>query len=90
MLALDQSSVSYHVLGPLFFGSSNDLVDRFLFADDPLSVSIDFSRSHIWDASSVAVLDAITTKYRDRGASVIFSGLDQLSSDFHSRLSNCV
>jgi SulP family sulfate permease len=89
VLAADQSSVSYHVVGPLFFGSSNDLVDRFSFADDPPSVTIDFSRSHIWDASSVAALDAIATKYRNRGASVVFSGLDQISCDFHARLSNC-
>jgi SulP family sulfate permease len=37
-------------------------------------------------ASSVAALDAIETKYRDRGAAVTFAGLDPRSSSFHQRL----
>ena len=40
-----------------------------------------------WDASSVAALDSIETKYRDHGATVTFTGLDQRSSSFHQRLS---
>ena len=33
----------------------------------PTDVVIDLSRSHIWDASTVASLDAITTKYAAQG-----------------------
>ena len=51
--------------GELFFASSNDLVYQFDYAGDPDHVVIDMSAAHIWDASSVAALDAITTKYAD-------------------------
>ena len=82
----DGLSVRYDVHGPLFFGSSNDLVERFSYGDDPRSVAIDLTHSQIWDASSVAALDSIQTKYREVGASVTFTGLDPRSSAFHARL----
>lgn len=82
----DGQSVRYSVHGPLFFGSSNDLVERFSYGDDPKRVAIDLTHSQIWDASSVAALDAIETKYREHGATVTFTGLDQRSTSFHERL----
>ncbi|MFQ4150225.1 SulP family inorganic anion transporter [Arthrobacter sp. LAPM80] len=82
----DGASVQYEVLGPLFFGSSNDLVDQFSYADDPAAVTIDLSRAQIWDASSVAALDSIETKYRHHGATVTITGLDERSTRFHRRL----
>lgn len=85
-LSPDGSTVTYAVHGPLFFGSSNDLFERFDYGNDPSTVLIDFSASQIWDASTVAALDAIETKYRQHGASVRFIGLDQRSLDFHGRL----
>jgi sulfate permease, SulP family len=83
----DGQSVRYEVHGPLFFGSSNDLVDRFEYASDPQSVTIDFSRSQIWDASTVAALDSIEVKYRHHDIAVQFTGLDERSRAFHARLS---
>jgi SulP family sulfate permease len=82
----DGTSVHYNVHGPLFFGSSNDLVERFSYGADPKRVLIDLTHSQIWDASSVAALDSIETKYREHGATVTFSGLDQRSFSFHQRL----
>src|SRR6267378_1416977 len=70
----------------LFFGSSNDLVERFSYGEDPKRVLIDLTHSQIWDASSVAALDSIETRYRDHGATVTFTGLDQRSTSFHRRL----
>jgi len=85
-VADDGESVRYTVTGPLFFGSSNDLVDRFAYSDDPSAVVIDLGRAQIWDASTVAALDSIETKYRDHGATVAIEGLDERSSGFHRRL----
>jgi SulP family sulfate permease len=85
-LSPDGLSVRYDVHGPLFFGSSNDLVERFSYGEDPRSVAIDLTHSQIWDASTVAALDSIQTKYRGHGASVTFTGLDPRSSAFHARL----
>ncbi|WP_165310866.1 hypothetical protein [Microbacterium protaetiae] len=47
---------------------------------------IDLSDSHIWDASSVAALDAIQTKYAAHGATVELIGLNAHSRMFHGRL----
>ena len=59
----DGSTRIYSVHGELFFASSNDLVGQFDYAGDPDTVVIDMTHAHVWDASSVAALDAITTKY---------------------------
>lgn len=85
-LTENDSTALYEIHGPLFFGSSNDLVESFSYAEDPKTVIIDFSRSQIWDASTVATLDSIETKYRQHGVSVRFIGLDHRSSEFHGRL----
>ncbi|MGO1770736.1 MAG: SulP family inorganic anion transporter, partial [Microbacterium sp.] len=83
----DGESVRYTVDGELFFASSNDLTTQFEYADDPGSVVIDMSRSHVWDASSVAALDAIVHKYRAHGAEVEITGMNEASGAFHGRLS---
>ncbi|MFD3656876.1 SulP family inorganic anion transporter [Streptomyces sp. NPDC058620] len=80
-------TVVYAVTGELFFASSNDLVGRFDYAADADHVVIDLSAAHIWDASSVAALDAIQAKYAQRGKTVEITGLNDLSADLHARLS---
>ncbi len=85
-LSDDGRAVRYDIHGPLFFGSSNDLFERFSYAVDPAVVTVDLTHSQIWDASSVAALDSIETKYREHGALVTFTGLDERSSVFHGQL----
>jgi sulfate permease, SulP family len=80
-------TVVYRVSGELFFASSNDLVYQFDYVDDPRNIVIDMSGSHIWDASTVAALDAITTKYHAKGKHVEIVGLNQDSAERHERLS---
>ncbi|MEV0371686.1 SulP family inorganic anion transporter [Streptomyces sp. NPDC050636] len=82
----DGSQVVYAVTGELFFASSNDLVARFNYKDDPDDVVVDLSDAHIWDASSVAALDAIQTKYKQRGKKVTVIGLNQPSAAMHDKL----
>jgi len=77
----------YTVDGELFFASSNDLTTQFDYTRDPDHVVIDMSRSHVWDASTVAALDAITTKYEKLGTSVRLEGMNDATSRFHGRLS---
>ncbi|MFJ8973267.1 SulP family inorganic anion transporter [Streptomyces anulatus] len=83
----DRTTVVYRVTGELFFASSNDLVSRFDYAGDPDRVVVDLSSAHIWDASSVAALDAIRTKYAQRGKTVEITGLNGPSARLHDRLS---
>ncbi|MFD3735772.1 SulP family inorganic anion transporter [Streptomyces sp. NPDC058632] len=82
----DGKQVVYSVTGELFFASSNDLVYQFDYKDDPDDVVIDLSGTHVWDASSVAALDAIETKYAQRGKKVTIVGLNEPSADMHQRL----
>jgi SulP family sulfate permease len=101
--------IRYDVVGPLFFGSSNDLVEHFSYGEDAghaatqaahaarreeavagsgpeASVLVDLSRASVWDASSVAALDSVETKFAAHGLAVEFVGLDERSGSFHGRL----
>lgn len=77
----------YMVAGELFFASSNDLTTLFDYTRDPELVVIDMTESHIWDASTVAALDAIVTKYKRYGKTVKLVGMDEDTTIFHKRLS---
>ena len=76
----------YIVDGELFFASSNDLTTQFDYSGDPERVVIDMTRSHVWDASTVAALDAIVTKYERLGKSVTIEGLNDTAAALHRRL----
>ncbi|WP_430332034.1 SulP family inorganic anion transporter [Rhodococcus sp. ACT016] len=78
---------TYRVSGELFWASSNDLIHRFDYADDPDSVVIDLSGADVWDASTVATLDAVQHKYAVRGKDVRIVGLDGSSLNRLERLS---
>lgn len=82
----DEDTRVYAVHGELFFASSNDLVTQFDYVGDPPNVVIDLSESHIWDASTVAALDAIETKYAAKGKHVTITGLNDASAARHERL----
>lgn len=79
--------VRYRISGPLFFASSSGLADRFSYADDPPEVVIDLAQAQIWDASSVAELDAVQARYRALDTSTSITGLDDRSTTFHGRIS---
>jgi SulP family sulfate permease len=81
-----RTTAVYRVTGELFFASSNDLYTQFAYADDPAHVVIDLTDSHVWDASTVAALDATSTKYARRGTSVEIVGLNASSAERHGRL----
>ena len=79
-------AVLYTVRGELFFASSNDLTTLFEYSDDPENVVIDLTESHIWDASTVAALDTIQTKYESLGKIVYFKGMNDFSQLLHDKL----
>jgi SulP family sulfate permease len=75
----------YSVHGALFFASSNELHTEFDYAGDPHNVVIDLTGARVWDASTVAALDAITHKYEKRGKKVEIVGLTGHSADRFDR-----
>jgi len=83
----DADTRVYAVRGALFFASSNDLVGQFDDAGDPAHVVIDLSDAQIYDSSTVAGLDSIELRYRQRGKDVRIVGLDGPSRAWHTRLS---
>lgn len=86
VLDADGSTKTYRVRGQLFFASSNDLTVQFDYAHDPSRVVIDLTEAHVWDASTVAALDAITTRYAARGTEVSITGLNEDSRHRHDTL----
>jgi SulP family sulfate permease len=76
----------YEVNGELFFASSNDLYTQFDYVEDPNSVVIDLYNSHLWDASTIASLDAITAKYAKYGKTVEIEGLNAASLKMRERM----
>jgi SulP family sulfate permease len=83
----DEDTRVYAVRGPLFFASSNDLVNQFDYVGDPQHVVIDLSASQIYDSSTVAALDSIELKYRQKGKDVQIVGLNAPSQAWHGPLS---
>ena len=82
----DDGQRVYAVRGELFFASSNDLVYQFDYAGDPDDVVIDMTNAHVWDASTVATLDAIRHKYATKGKTVTIVGMNPDSTERHDRL----
>jgi SulP family sulfate permease len=76
----------YRVEGQVFFATANALGEGFDFREALDHVTIDVSRAHIWDISSVAALDMIVLKFRREGAEVEIVGLNQASETLVDRL----
>ncbi|MEM7522012.1 MAG: SulP family inorganic anion transporter [Pseudomonadota bacterium] len=77
---------TYTIEGQLFFASSEDFMKAFDFKEAPEKVTIDLSRAHIWDISSVAALDMAMLKFRREGAEVEIIGLNEASETIVDRL----
>ena len=76
----------YAVIGELFFASSNDLVYQFDYADDPRRRRHRPLRRPLWDASTVAALDAIEHQVRQQGQARTIVGMNEASAERHERL----
>ena len=76
----DENTRVYAVKGLLFFASSNDLYMQFDYLNDPHNIIIDLTQSQIYYSSTVAALDAIVFKYRNKGKNVEIVGLNDASA----------
>ncbi|WP_108683323.1 SulP family inorganic anion transporter [Methyloceanibacter sp. wino2] len=70
---------TYVIEGQLFFASAEDFMAAFDFKEALERVTIDVSRAHIWDVSSVAALDMAVLKFRREGAEVKIVGMNKAS-----------
>jgi SulP family sulfate permease len=77
---------TYTVEGQIFFASAEDFTAAFDFKEALDKVTIDVSRAHIWDISSVQALDMIILKFRREGAEVQLVGMNNASETIVDRL----
>ncbi|MGB0381267.1 MAG: SulP family inorganic anion transporter [Alphaproteobacteria bacterium] len=77
---------TYTIVGQLFFASSETFMASFDFKEALEHVTIDLSRAHIWDISSVTALDMAVLKFRREGAEVEIIGLNEASETIVDRL----
>ena len=76
----------YAVHGELFFASTNDLVHAFDYDSvQAKRVEIDLSGARIWDTSAVVALDAVVTKFAERGITAELVGLNRHAEALHGK-----
>ncbi|MEP4559572.1 MAG: SulP family inorganic anion transporter [Nitratireductor sp.] len=85
-LSADGRHRAYVVEGQLFFASAEDFMAAFDFKETLEKVTIDVSRAHIWDISSVSALDMAVLKFRRDGADVEIVGMNEASETLVDRL----
>jgi SulP family sulfate permease len=74
----------YKINGPLFFGSADGFNELFDINNDPEAIIIDFAGSRVADQSALQAIEAVATKYEEKGKSI---QLRHLTHDCHSLLS---
>ncbi|MBV0890336.1 SulP family inorganic anion transporter [Paracoccus sp. Z118] len=77
---------TYVIEGQLFYASVEDFMAGFDFREAVERVTIDVSRAHIWDISSVQALDTAVLKFRRDGAEVDVTGMNEASATIVDRL----
>ncbi|AWA46810.1 MULTISPECIES: SulP family inorganic anion transporter [Acinetobacter] len=70
----------YDLKGQIFFSSSEKFMQGFNFQEPISKVIIDLTHSHIWDVTSVAMLDSVVNKFQKNGVNVTVRGLNEASS----------
>ena len=75
----DGRNRTYVVEGQVFFASADKFLHSFDFKEALEKVTIDLSKAHIWDISSVSALDTVVMKFRREGAEVEINGLNEAS-----------
>ncbi|MGR3199434.1 MAG: SulP family inorganic anion transporter, partial [Paracoccus sp. (in: a-proteobacteria)] len=86
VLSTDGRSRTYVIEGQMFYGSVEDFMAAFDFSEALDHVTIDVSRAHIWDISSVQALDMAILKFRRDGAEVELVGMNEASETLVDRL----
>ena len=70
---------TYHVVGQVFFNSSDKFISYFDFKEAVDKIIINVKRAHFYDITAVAALDKVVIKLRREGADVKLIGLNRAS-----------
>ena len=85
-LTEDGEARTYFVEGNLFFVSAGQFARSFNFREAVAQVTIDLTKAHFWDITSVAALDKVVLKFRQDGALVDVVGLNEASATLVERV----
>ncbi|TCB46927.1 SulP family inorganic anion transporter [Acinetobacter terrestris] len=77
---LNQSTRHYTISGQIFFSSSDKFFQFFDFKENISKVEIDLTHAHIWDITSVNMLNTVVQKFKDQNIQVTVVGLNEASS----------
>lgn len=78
---LDGTCRLYGLHGQIFFSSSEKFMQGFDFKENVKDVIIDLTHAHIWDVTSVAMLDSVISRFQKNGVSVTVHGLNEASTN---------
>ncbi len=76
---------TYSIYGQIFFSSSDKFFQFFNFKEDLHTVIIDLTHAHIWDMTSVNMLNTVVQKFKDQHIDVEIIGLNEASSTLIDR-----
>ena len=82
---VNQSTRLYTISGQIFFSSSDKFFRFFDFKETISKVEIDLTHAHIWDITSVNMLNNVVQKFRDQNIEVEIMGLNEASSTLIDR-----
>ncbi|MFP4252317.1 MAG: SulP family inorganic anion transporter [Guyparkeria sp.] len=71
---------TYEVVGQVFFASTEKFLESFDFKDDVDKVTIDLSKAHFWDITSVGALDKVVIDFRREGIEVEVIGMNEATA----------
>ena len=70
----------YKIHGQIFFSSSEKFFQFFDFNEKIQQVEIDLTHAHIWDITSVNMLNTVVQKFKDRGIEAEVVGMNQATT----------
>lgn len=82
------NSRSYVISGQIFFSSTEKFYQFFDFKEKLEHVELDLTHAHIWDVTSVNMLNNVIQKFKAQGIDVRVIGLNEASSTLIDRFSS--
>lgn len=82
---LNPNTRQYVISGQIFFSSSDKFFQFFDFKETISKVEIDLTHAHIWDITSVNMLNNVVQKFKDQNIEVEVSGLNKASNTLIDR-----
>jgi SulP family sulfate permease len=86
--SLHNNQRHYVISGQIFFSSSEKFFQFFDFQEHIDQVTIDLTHAHIWDITSVNMLNAVVQKFEAKGIQTTLTGLNEASSTLIDRVSS--